>query len=213
LSYRAALCAPLLAIATLASAGPLNNLQNGSFDTDITGWELSFGDAVAAISWDGTTGFAQPGSLRLDLSTFGLFGKRVHSECLSAPAGSAWRVRGAARAASGTSCSISLWALEDCLSVAAGVSAGECCATESWTQLDGEALVLSPPNLNLRVRLGGGGPEVFGTGTCHFDDIQLLGPSLTVLPIPTLHPAAMVGLIATLALFGCWLLWRRDATT
>jgi hypothetical protein len=196
----------------LASAGPLNNLQNGTFDTDISGWEIGGGDVFATISWDGTTGFTQPGSLRLDLPTFGLFGIHVQSECIAASPGSAWRVRGAARGASGAHCAVGLWALEDCLAVG-NVAAGDCCATDSWTQLSGEPLVLSAPYVNLRVRLFGGGLDEFGSGTCHFDDIQLFGPTVTVLPIPTLHPAAMVGLIATLVLFGWWLIRRREAAT
>jgi hypothetical protein len=208
-SYRAVLAMLLLLIATVANAGPVTNLPNGNFDTDLTGWTLrQFNPATMA--WDGTTGNPLPGSLRLDILSYDRFGAWAESDCMAVASGSFWRVSGVARAEPGASCGVSVVILDDCASVSGEQSTGESTSANTWTFLSSQPLVVNDANRFLRVRLGAGGSlQPFGSSTCYFDSIGLFGPSGTLLPIPTLQPAGLFGLIAAFALCAWWLLWRQ----
>lgn len=191
----------LMASATRGNAQP-NHLQNGNFDSDISGW-MFYGDGTQAMQWDGTLGSPSPGSMRITAVNSPVSGAAAASECVAAPVGTSWTVRSQAREDPGSiqlRCGLLLllYVTPDCSDPTGPfVEALEVAGTD-WTPLSLEYTVTAGfAGIRVAPTLSA---NAAATGSCNFDSVRLLGPPS--LDVPVLGHTGMIVLIAALALAG-----------
>jgi len=188
--------------------GEQNYLENGNFDTDVSGW-IFYGDEGETLEWDGSLGFPNPGSLRLTATNSNFVGPTAASDCFSAPPASSWLLTAQARREPssvqlGCGLLFLLYFNPDCSDPTSVVASGPTLAGTDWTPLDFQ-FEIPEEYSGVRAALTMGVGQT-ANGACNFDSVVLTGPT-NFAEVPTADSTALAVLTAALALAG--LLWLR----
>jgi hypothetical protein len=202
---------PILAL-TFLSWGPnvaISNaaemIPNGSFDSDISGWNLPT-TPDTTVSWD-SDGLPD-GSLRIDTSWANTGVIDVESACFLVESGETYFRSGDARASDGSvvRCGIDIQLYSDvaCTSPTGSTNSGSN-GTGVWERIEGDHSTGFAFRLVLRLHRNVA--PTAAPATCWFDNVSLIGPNPSPLAVSALDRPGLLAL--ALAIGGAALMALR----